>query len=165
MLCYVVELAEDELAVDPIHRLVSGLPADTDLVAAFEPYFALEPVELPEEGVVSMLRHAGALALVLPEGCWLARPRPEALGRARDLDSSRLDVVLATLPDVSVTYQHGVGHVRRAVLDGTAQAGVLLRPATVEQIVSIAHGGERMPPKTTFFTPKPRTGVVFRDLH
>jgi uncharacterized protein (DUF1015 family) len=43
--------------------------------------------------------------------------------------------------------------------------GFLLRPATVAQIVEIARGGERMPPKTTFFSPKPRTGVVFRDLH
>ncbi len=111
-----------------------------------------------------MLRHEGALALVLSAGCWLARPRPEALGQARDLDSSRLDVALAALPNPTVTYQHGVDHVRRAVADGVAQAGVLLRPATVDQIVSIAHGGERMPPKTTFFTPKPRTGVVFRDL-
>ncbi len=31
VLCYVVELAEDELAVDPIHRLVSNLPGDVDL--------------------------------------------------------------------------------------------------------------------------------------
>ena len=42
------------------------------------------------------------------------------------------------------------------------QYGVLLRPATVAQIDANAHAGERMPPKTTFFHPKPRTGVVFR---
>ena len=41
---------------------------------------------------------------------------------------------------------------------------MLLRPATVEQIIDIAHGGELMPPKTTFFWPKPRTGQVFRLL-
>ena len=57
-----------------------------------------------------------------------------------------------------------VDHVLDAVRSGRAQAGVLLRPATVAQIVAIAHGGERMPPKTTFFAPKPRTGLVFRDL-
>jgi uncharacterized protein (DUF1015 family) len=50
------------------------------------------------------------------------------------------------------------------VRDGTAQAGVLLRPATVAQIEATAHGGERMPPKTTFFHPKPKTGLVFRAL-
>ena len=47
---------------------------------------------------------------------------------------------------------------------GDVDAGVLVRPATVAQILDIAHGGERMPPKTTFFYPKPRTGMVFRAL-
>jgi len=50
------------------------------------------------------------------------------------------------------------------VAGGGAQFGVLLRPVTVEQIVAIAEGGERMPPKSTFFSPKPRTGVVLRSL-
>ncbi len=54
--------------------------------------------------------------------------------------------------------------VARAIEKGDAQAGVLLRPASVSQIIDIARGGERMPPKTTFFHPKPRTGVVFRTL-
>jgi uncharacterized protein (DUF1015 family) len=63
-----------------------------------------------------------------------------------------------------VTFQHGVDHALAAVQDGRAQAAVLLRPATVEQITDIARGGERMPPKTTFFHPKPKTGLVFRAL-
>ena len=46
----------------------------------------------------------------------------------------------------------------------TAQAAVLLRPATVGQIADISRGGVRMPPKTTFFYPKPATGLVFRSL-
>ena len=61
-------------------------------------------------------------------------------------------------------FQHGVDNVRAAVASGAAQAGVLLRPATVAQIEATAHGGERMPPKTTFFHPKPKTGLVFRSL-
>jgi uncharacterized protein (DUF1015 family) len=40
---------------------------------------------------------------------------------------------------------------------------VLLRPATVDQIAQTAHSGVRMPPKTTFFSPKPRTGLVYRE--
>ena len=43
-------------------------------------------------------------------------------------------------------------------------AGILLRPATVTQIAAAAHAGRRMPAKTTFFYPKPRTGLVFRLL-
>ena len=106
---------------------------------------------------------AGCLTLVLPDREVLLRPRPDALADARDLDSSRLDVGLAALPDARAPLP-----ARRrptsaaAVATGAAQAGVLLRPATVAQIEATAHGGERMPPKTTFFHPKPKTGLVFR---
>jgi uncharacterized protein (DUF1015 family) len=86
------------------------------------------------------------------------------LADTRDLDSARLDKALAALPAHELTFQHGPDNVRRAVASRQAQAGVLLRPASVAQIEATAHGGERMPPKTTFFHPKPKTGLVFRDL-
>ncbi|HEY6531696.1 MAG TPA: DUF1015 domain-containing protein [Acidimicrobiales bacterium] len=164
VLCFVVELVDEELTVGPIHRLIDSLPAGFDLVGALEPFFELEPIELAATGAVRQLQEAEGLGLVTPDGTWLLRPRPEAMAAARDLDSSRLDVALAALPDPTVVYQHGVDNIRAAVAKGDAQAGVLLRPATVAQILEIAHGGERMPPKTTFFFPKPRTGIVFRDL-
>jgi uncharacterized protein (DUF1015 family) len=34
----------------------------------------------------------------------------------------------------------------------------------VRQIADISRGGVRMPAKTTFFWPKPRTGLVLREL-
>ncbi len=81
-----------------------------------------------------------------------------------DLDSSRLDAALAGVPGVDVSYQHGATQVLAAIDKGEADAVVLLRPATVAQIAETAHSGVRMPPKTTFFHPKPRTGLVFRPL-
>jgi uncharacterized protein (DUF1015 family) len=163
-MAYVVELVEDELTVRAIHRLVSGLPDGFDLLAALSPWF--EPVGAPPAGtpVTAAMLDAGALTLVTPEGETLLRPRPDALADARDLDSARLDVALAGLADHALRFQHGVGNVRRAVATGEAQAGVLLRPATVAQIEATAHGGERMPPKTTFFHPKPKSGLTFRLL-
>ena len=161
---YVVELVEDELTVRAIHRLVAGLPGGVDVLATLEPWF--EPLGPPPSSapVVQAMQEHGALCLVLADREVLLRPRPDALADARDLDSSRLDVALAALPPHELTYQHGVDNVRDAVASGRAQAGVLLRPATVAQIEATAHGGERMPPKTTFFHPKPKTGLVFRRL-
>lgn len=163
-MAYVVELVEDELTVHAIHRLLDGLPEGLDLVAALDPWF--EDAGPPPAGmpVTTVMAAEGAVTLVLPDREVLLRPRPEALGQARDLDSSRLDVALAALPAHNLRFQHGVANVRAAVGSGAAQAGVLLRPATVAQIEATAHGGERMPPKTTFFHPKPKTGLVFRSL-
>jgi uncharacterized protein (DUF1015 family) len=163
-LAFVVELVEDELTVRAIHRLVDGLPPGLDLVAALDPWF--EAIGPPPVGVpvTAAMLDAGALCAVTPAGEVLLRPRPEALADARDLDTVRLDVALDALGEHTLRHQHGVDNVRAAVASGAAQAGVLVRPATVAQIEATAHGGERMPPKTTFFHPKLKTGLVFRDL-
>ena len=164
VMTFIVELVEDELDVGPIHRLLSGLPDAFDLRLAFEPFFDIEEFTFTAEPTVRRLQELGGLALVLPSSTWILRPRPETIAATRDLDSSRLDLALASLPTHSLVYQHGVDHIRTAVQSGAAQAGVLLRPVTIDQIVDIAEGGEKMPPKSTFFAPKPRTGVVFRSL-
>ncbi len=96
------------------------------------------------------------MALLTPEGAWLIRPRPEVVAAAtHNLDSSRLDVARADLPPHHLVYQHGWNNAAAAVATGQAGAAVLLRPATVAQISDICRGGVRMPPKTTFFWPKP----------
>lgn len=165
ILAFVVELAEEQLSVRAIHRLIKGLPDGFDFLAALEPYFEAFETTPADDTILSRMDDAGALALVTTSGTWLLRPRPETIDAAgHDLDTSRLDVALATLPAHDLTFQHGWDLVTGAVSSGAAQAGVLLRPATVGQIAAISHGGERMPPKTTFFYPKPATGLVFRNL-
>jgi len=166
-LAYVVELTDDELAVRPIHRLLHGTPTGDELVTALSArYFDAVPADQAALDLPDRMADAGALGLVLPDGsAVLLRPRggvfPEGMP---DLDSSRLDAAVADLPGIELEYQHGTDHVLRRVAAGEAVAGVLLRPATVPQIEATAHTGERMPPKTTFFWPKPRTGFVFRSL-
>jgi uncharacterized protein (DUF1015 family) len=161
---YVVELVEDQLMVQPIHRLINGLPDGFDLPAALEASFELFDAGPLGPELLDRMDDAGALCLVTKKGAFLLRPRPEAMEGVRDLDASRLDQGLSGISGVELTYQHGVENILAAVDSGKAQAGVLLRPATVQQITDIAHGGELMPPKTTFFWPKPRTGQVFRLL-
>ncbi len=163
--CYVVELADEQLSVRAIHRLLSGLPEGFDLVGALAEWF--EPFETGavDETITARMADAGALALVTPAGTWLLRPRPATVAAAgHDLDSSRLDVALAGLAPHDVVFQHGWDLCAAAVAKGEAQAAVLLRPATVAQIAAVGRGGDRMPPKTTFFYPKPATGLVFRPL-
>ena len=149
-MAFVVELAEDELTVRAIHRLLSGLPDDFDVVAALEPSFEIG--DAPK----SLDR---ALALVLPDGARALRPRAD--GR---VDAELVADALASFPPHELRYQHGVDNTVDAVATGAAQAGILLRPVSVAQIAQTAHARDRFPPKTTFFWPKARTGLVFRTL-
>jgi uncharacterized protein (DUF1015 family) len=170
ILAYLVELAEDELDVHPIHRLLTGVPAGLDLSSALAPWFELSRLEVEDaEALHTAMTDAGGLGLVLPEGFWVAVPRQSTIDAAdADLDSCRLDVAIAGLAaqghDIALRFQHGARIVADVVAKGDADAAVLLRPATVAQIEATGHGGDRMPPKTTFFWPKLRTGLVFRDL-
>jgi uncharacterized protein (DUF1015 family) len=164
VLTYVVELVDDQLTVLPIHRLIAGLPDGFDLAAALDPFFMVTPAGPVDVGITRVMADQGCLVLVQASGTSLLTPRPGAFDGLRELDTVRLDAALAGLPEHDLVFQHGVDNVARAVSSGQAQAGILLRPATVRQIIAIANGGERMPPKTTFFHPKLRTGIVFRSL-
>ena len=165
VMAYVVELSEDQLEVRPIHRLISGLPEGVDLPGLMAAHFELLDAGPVDGSLPRRMKDAGALCLITSSGAWLLRPlRATEESADHQLDSSRLDVALATLPRHDLRFQHGVAKVMAAVASGEAQAGVVLRPATVAQIASIGGGGARMPPKTTFFYPKPRTGMVFRSV-
>jgi uncharacterized protein (DUF1015 family) len=165
VMALVVELTEEQLTVQAIHRLLHGLPDGFDLPGALEEWFDVTPAEPVDRTILSRMEEAGALAVLTPAQAYLARPRSKVVEAAtHDLDSSRLDVALAALPQHQLVYQHGWENCAAAVAAGTASAAVLLRPATVAQIAAISHGGVRMPPKTTFFWPKPRTGMVIREL-
>ena len=164
ILALVVELSEDQLFVAPVHRLLSGLPAGW-APPAWSEWFEVTPMAAPDGGVVDRLVASGGMGVVTRQGAWLLRPRA-ALEKAAPmpLDSSRLEVVLEQMPGLTVRYQHGWAAAVGAVANDDADAAVLLRPATVPQIAEAARRRERMPPKTTFFTPKPATGMVLRGL-
>jgi uncharacterized protein (DUF1015 family) len=165
MMAVIVELADDQLSVRAIHRLISGLPDGFDVVGALADAFDVAPTGPPDQAIGARMLEAASLALITPDGTWLARPRPEIEAGSPDgLDSTRLDLALARLPPHELTYQHGSHLASAAVAKGAAQAAVLLRPASVAQIAATGRGGQRMPPKTTFFWPKLRTGLVFREV-
>jgi uncharacterized protein (DUF1015 family) len=165
VLALVVELTEDQLTIGPIHRMLTGLPDGYDLVGALGRGFHLEQVggALGPAPVGSAL---GPAPVVLTrQGAWSMRARPELVASAAfDLDSSRLELALRDIADHELSYHHDPTEVVRAVREGRASAGVLIRPATAAVIEAAARAGRRLPAKTTFFTPKPRTGMVFRLL-
>jgi uncharacterized protein (DUF1015 family) len=162
-LTYVGELVESQLSIDAIHRLYRGLDRDR-LAEVLARSFDLEPAGPVDARFAREVVDRGALCLVAADGTgtWLT-PRPEAFAGVRDLDGALLEHALDGV-DVDVSYQHGVDHVVAAVRTGSVDAGVLIRPTGITEIRRTADEGLLMPPKSTFFTPKLRTGLVVRPL-
>jgi uncharacterized protein (DUF1015 family) len=50
------------------------------------------------------------------------------------------------------------------VREGHADLALFLPPARVENVRAVVASGGRLPQKSTYFWPKPRTGMVIRPL-
>ncbi len=58
----------------------------------------------------------------------------------------------------------GVGELKKRVDSGEMKAAFALFPVSMQQLINIADSGNIMPPKTTWFEPKLRSGLVIRKL-
>ena len=58
----------------------------------------------------------------------------------------------------------GLGELKRRVDSGEMKMALALYPVTMQQIIDIADSGNIMPPKTTWFEPKLRSGLVVHEL-
>ena len=150
--------------------VASGATADTtpapsaldlalaELAGATGPAFLLASGDATELHLVTD-PDPGQLAAAVPAGrsaAWAA------------LDVSVLHAYLVgalwDLPDDEehVSYEHDVAGALAAAAR-TSGTAVLLNPTPVESVAAVAGSGERMPRKSTLFTPKPGTGLVIRD--
>ena len=151
--------------VGAIHRTVSGLPEDFDLFEAMGQWFDVVRAGAADARTLSALAESGSLTLVTGGQAHLLLPHADVLEQeGNDLDSNLIAMVLAALPPHEVMHRHSVAEALEALEQGDGQAAFLLRPVTVKQIENWANDRRRMPPKTTYFSPKPRTGMVFRSL-
>lgn len=163
-LTFVSELVEDQLSVAAIHRVYRGIDRDA-IVTALEAGFTTSSAGAVGPDTLATMRTRGALCLVDHDGngTWLD-PRPGAFDGVRALDGAWLEHLLATT-GADVAYQHGVDEVLGLLRDDpSVAAAVLIRPVGVAEIERTAREGLLMPPKSTFFTPKLRTGFVVREL-
>ncbi|MGA0064074.1 MAG: DUF1015 family protein [Ilumatobacteraceae bacterium] len=162
-LTYVAELVEDQLSIAAIHRLYRSITVD-ELRDVLGKYFVVVAAGRIGDDVVAEMDRRGALCLVAPslESWWLS-PREGVFGESRNLDSDRLEVALRAVAH-DVAYQHGVTEVCDHLQHGHAEAAILIRPTGIDEIRRTADERLLMPPKSTFFTPKLRTGMVFRTL-
>jgi uncharacterized protein (DUF1015 family) len=161
-LAFVNELIEEQLSVAAIHRLYADI-AVGDLAQALARSFELVPTERPSDADLADLHKQGLLILVSRDAAWQMQPRPRRFDGVRPLDGGWLETALADVP-LTVSYQHGLAETLQEVDGGRASAAVLIRPVSVAEIERTAREGLLMPPKSTFFTPKLKTGFVIRSM-
>jgi uncharacterized protein (DUF1015 family) len=154
-LTFVNELVPDQLSIAAIHRLYDRMYAE------FSHDFTLSEMERPTPATLVDMERDGFLVLYNRDRTYRLTPVPGAFDDVRPLDGAWLE---ATLGDVPVSYQHGLDEALAAVDEGRAEAAVLIRPVSIEEIERTAREGLLMPPKSTFFTPKLKTGLVLREL-
>ena len=159
---YVGELVQEQLSVAAIHRLYDIAP--NALLAALVPFYDASDAGAVGPHTIGEMDAKGCLCLVSPNGTGTyLTPKEDALSTVRALDSSRLEHALSSI-EHTVSYQHGVKEILNKVSSGAYGAAILIRPVSLTEIRRTADTGELMPPKSTFFTPKLRTGMVMRPL-
>ena len=159
------------VAIQPYNRLVSELtttPAELldRLRAAGAQVTPVEgPVEVPAPGGVVHLHLAGqGYAVILPHVNG---------GRLENLDHALVELLLLRDAlgldpgDKRITYVGGdypASWLTGEVDAGRAELAILIAPVTVDDFVAVNLAREKMPRKSTWFTPKARAGLVAAEL-
>lgn len=165
--------------VRPIHRVIPA-HAPEDLAKRAAAGMRVRELAGDLSSALLELSAATGPGYLVTDGarCWLLdRPDSAQVEAALPAEHSKawkaLDVsvlhgfvvpALWQLPDDvdTVGYEHDVAAALAAAAR-TQGSAVLLNPTPVAAVAAVAAGGERMPRKSTLFTPKPRTGLVLRD--
>ena len=183
-------LAIDEpLTVLPTHRVVRGGASGDALVERAASLFDVEPVESAgalaaafrpgEGGAPAGATGTGRFGLWTGGRGAILRARRDAFEPLVDrsaseclrwLDVSLLAIALerlagldrgATTAGGRLEYTKDAAEAVAIVERGDAHSAFLLDPTPVEAVLDVAAAGRLMPQKSTYFYPKPATGLVF----
>ena len=180
VLMLLVDAANPGLVILPTHRLLHDLEG-------FRPSEFLGRLERAHRVTAVADRQALLRALHEPASghrIGLALPGPrlclvEVAGRRSADPLARLDVTVlhdailepeldlqegALEGERHLAYSRDAGFVLDEVDGGRAQAAFLLRPPGVADTLAVARAGSVMPQKSTYFYPKPLSGIVFNPL-
>lgn len=164
----------DELRVEAFHRRaadVDGRSID-DLRQSLETVGTVRPAIDADDAAPTARGEIG----VYHDGHWSMlvldpQERPSALA-ALDVERLRRDVIGHVLgidelaPDSGVDYVPGPSGIGELVArcDADGMLGFLVFPTDIHDLMAVAAAGELMPPKSSYFAPKPRSGVFLRIL-
>jgi len=190
MLC--VSADDPGLRILPAHRVLRGLRPEvlSELKERVSQYFDVQELDgrpRPEEVLEVLAQNSKRTAFLIygpSDGrfCLLKLRDEEAMGRLvpnmsaawRELDVSVLHTLLIgevlgltpeeTVKGDNIAYVRDQKRVVRLVGSGEYQLGIFHNPTRVEQMKRAAFEAERLPPKSTYFYPKPLSGLVMKSL-
>ena len=157
--------------VQAIHRVVPGLSLTRAAATAAELFGDSAPRPAAQAEVLLATAPDTLVLLTDGTGCvGLTRPdRERLLGPDRPRAWHGLDVALVDAGLIESTWNGAGPVVLRHRVDAAVAAAressgvaVLLRPTPAATVLDLAAQGILMPRKSTFFVPKPRTGLLLR---
>lgn len=148
-LAFISDTAEYRPALLGTHRLVYGI--DRAQLPDMQPF------EGNLGGLAKVVADSGpgTIGVASAGGLWTVKS-------LAGLDTLFLAEEIIGPQAAEVRYEHDLARVAGAV-EGGATA-FLIAPVPLDVVAQEAAAGHRLPPKTTLFWPKPRTGFVMRDL-
>jgi uncharacterized protein (DUF1015 family) len=183
----VVPASDRGLVIRPIHRVVPR-QAPTDWESRLAANFTIDlvkpvgdgPARIAELEMLLVDEPGAAIAIGLDgPGLHLLTPRGAVPGPGGHSDAwasippnvlryGVLEPLWGITDDDlrlgAVEYNHDASEVISQVEAHPRMVGFLLNPVSVDSVMALADGGERMPQKSTFFHPKLGTGLVFNPL-
>jgi uncharacterized protein (DUF1015 family) len=154
VLALVVDAATETVPVLPYHRVQIAGPAPSGGVSSTDLADVLARVDDAALRYGTIARERGRIVYRLHE---LDGDPPTV----RALHDRVLDLAA---PGDALRFTHDAADAERAVLRGDAVAAYLLPPTTPDRVRAVVERGERLPRKSTFFWPKPRTGIVMMPV-
>jgi uncharacterized protein (DUF1015 family) len=173
------------LTIFPIHRLVKLSPQfDTDdFESKLIDYFDIEELK-DKTRFLFLMEKAGnnehVLGMYKNKRYWLLRLKNvkilDGMVEGKPAEYKSLDVsilnyiiikkILGMDPEdnTGIEFIHDTDELIQRVDSDAAYIAFLLNPARMQQIMSLALKGEKMPPKSTYFYPKVLSGLVINKL-
>lgn len=169
MLC--VLFSDDRVNIEPFHRRVR-MPADTDFDAVLTNLTEVLQLK-PDPALVTQPPSEDGQLGVCIQGEWYlgTLPSPESDSPLDAIAPVRLQRNVIG-PVLGIDPEHAAGRLKY-FLEGADRAALaeaaidnellfVLRPVTPAEVFAVADAGLDMPPKSTYVTPKPRSGVFLR---
>lgn len=155
---------KSELQILPYNRVIYTLPEDFfNLIEAKFPLVTNASPTPTEKGTISFYHN----------GEWFGLKLPRSLNKdvASQLDVARLQEFILE-PFLKITNQRtnkninfvggirGTKELEKLVDSGEVELGISLFPTNIQELIDVSDAGLLMPPKSTWFEPKLRSGLL-----